>query len=294
MNIVKSNATATATASAARQYGDLEPGDFTEACTLAGYVAETRLNGVQSPHDALTRILTGHGLGLGSMASIRAIHVIEGKAVIASDAMVAICRRAPDFERFECEFASDEKVTWVAKRRGEAEQRVTWTLEDAKRAGLLGRGTWSKFPRQMLNARAKSELARLVFSDMLFGILATEEVDRDASAQPSASATHAPPAQLTTVIDGLADTLLATIADAAPGDKNKIVADIKLAVDAGHVTKDQAEKLRAAYTLKFAPKKTKAAPREEAPAVQEPALVVAEVVTAASDDIDRGDNPDAY
>jgi len=74
--------------------------------------------------------------------------------------------------------ASNTKVT-IAGRRSNSDNvsTVTWTMDDAKRAGLAGRQNWRTYPRQMLTARATAELARLIFADAVGGLLATEEVE---------------------------------------------------------------------------------------------------------------------
>jgi hypothetical protein len=48
-------------------------------------------------------------------------------------------------------------------------------MDDAKRANLAGKGNWKSYPRQMLAARATSEIARLLFADLLHGLSYTPE-----------------------------------------------------------------------------------------------------------------------
>src|SRR4029077_21105967 len=55
--------------------------------------------------------------------------------------------------------------------------RVTWTLDDAKRAGICGQHNWRSYPAEMLRARASAALARAMFADVTLGIPATEELD---------------------------------------------------------------------------------------------------------------------
>jgi len=52
---------------------------------------------------------------------------------------------------------------------------VTWHIDDAKRAGLLGKDVWKQYPRRMLQARATSELCDLKFPDCSLGLATTEE-----------------------------------------------------------------------------------------------------------------------
>jgi hypothetical protein len=43
-------------------------------------------------------------------------------------------------------------------------------MDQAKKAGLEGKTNWRKYPKQMLQARATGELARLAFADCLGGM----------------------------------------------------------------------------------------------------------------------------
>jgi hypothetical protein len=56
---------------------------------------------------------------------------------------------------------------------------IRWTLDDAKRAGLLsGKSNWNQYPRQMLSARVVSEGVRAVFPGVLGGFYTPEEVSQ--------------------------------------------------------------------------------------------------------------------
>src|SRR5690606_11496215 len=72
---------------------------------------------------------------------------------------------------------ADDRVTYETLRVGEDKpRRCTWTKQMAKDAGLNTKDNWRLFPRAMLAARAKSELARDVYPDVLAGCAAQEEV----------------------------------------------------------------------------------------------------------------------
>jgi hypothetical protein len=53
--------------------------------------------------------------------------------------------------------------------------QVTWTMQDAKAAGLDGKSNWKKYPRAMLKARAISEVAREGAEDVLMGLAYTAD-----------------------------------------------------------------------------------------------------------------------
>jgi hypothetical protein len=52
-------------------------------------------------------------------------------------------------------------------------------MADATKIGVAGKPTWKSYPRQMLSARATSELCRLIFPDALGGISYTPEEIED-------------------------------------------------------------------------------------------------------------------
>jgi len=64
---------------------------------------------------------------------------------------------------------SARAVVLDVKRRGRSPQRISWTMEDAQRAGLARSQTWQQYPARMLEARAKTEAATLIFADVVTG-----------------------------------------------------------------------------------------------------------------------------
>lgn len=119
-------------------------------------------------------ILTGHEVGIGAMQSLAKIHVIEGRPAMSAELMRALVLR--DGHELWFEDVTNTKVTICGKRSGgEHVTRISWTMDDAKRAGLEGRQNWRKFPRAMLEARATGELCRMIFADVLGGISYVKE-----------------------------------------------------------------------------------------------------------------------
>lgn len=127
--------------------------------------------------DVAFQIMTGAELGLSPMASIRGIHVIQGKPVISADTMVALCLGSGLCEYFMQTDATDTSVTYETKRKGAPRpQTCTWTLDMAKRAALHQKDNWRLHPRQMLASRAKAELARSAYPDVLAGCFDPDEM----------------------------------------------------------------------------------------------------------------------
>jgi len=121
------------------------------------------------PEAVLAAILTGNELGIDAMQSLAKIHVIEGKPAISAELMRALVLRAG--HELWVEESTNTKCTVAGRRHGtEQTSRITWTMDDARRAGLEQRQNWRRYPKQMLVARATSELARLAFPDVLAGV----------------------------------------------------------------------------------------------------------------------------
>lgn len=144
------------------------------------------------PEDVLVTLMAGNELGFSPMASLRAVHVVQGKPILAADAMVALVLGRGAAKFFRCVSATNESVTYETHRDGDPEPvRETWTIEDATRAGLMGNDNWKKYPRQMLKARCKSVLARDVYPDVLAGCYEEGEREEIERAPFRATATEA-------------------------------------------------------------------------------------------------------
>jgi len=114
---------------------------------------------IQSEAAACAKIIIGRGLGLTDYDAMTGLHIIKGKAVLASNLMAAAIKRAGKYDyRAEC---TEEECTIVFYGRtmdGKMEKigTTSYTMEDAKRARLTGGDNWQKYPRAMLFARCIS------------------------------------------------------------------------------------------------------------------------------------------
>lgn len=132
-----------------------------------------------------------HGMeaGLPLCFSIQNIAVINGRPSMFGDAIMALIHASGQLEEWsETEYRDprvDPKNTdgmgWKCsmKRVGNAQALTgTYTVADAKRAGLWGRqGPWSTNPGRMLRIRARCFVARDLFADVLRGMTFREEAE---------------------------------------------------------------------------------------------------------------------
>jgi hypothetical protein len=162
----------------------LVPRTFAEAESFSGALARSTLVPTALRGNAANvtmMIMAGLELGIAPIAAMRLFHVIEGVPKLSADAIAALCTRSPDCEYLEFSEQSSERVTWITKRRGRPEKSLTITSADMELAKLVRQtssgapGMHQKFPRQMLNARCKAELCRLVYPEICAGMISAEE-----------------------------------------------------------------------------------------------------------------------
>lgn len=131
---------------------------------------------VGQPEALAACILTGLELGMGPMEAMRSLHIIEGRPTLTADAMLARAIRAGVRPQWLRSDATEARVRLT--RSGFEPFELAFTMEDAGRAGLSGRGTWKKYPHAMLRARAVSAALRAYCPDVLgAGVYTPEELD---------------------------------------------------------------------------------------------------------------------
>lgn len=126
------------------------------------------------PANVLWATEYGEMLGLSAMAAIVGIHVIEGRPTASAALVSSLVRKAGHRIRT---WGNDEKATTEIVRSDDPTFtfRSEWDLARAKKAGLLGKGTWTKFPAALLKARTVTEAARDACQEVLMGVMYTPE-----------------------------------------------------------------------------------------------------------------------
>jgi hypothetical protein len=121
----------------------------------AAYLVKSGLvpRDIKSAESALFVILAGRDMGLSPVQALRGIKPIQGKLELSADLQLGLYHR------------SGGKSQWVTLTANEATLKLqapwsiephlsTFTIEDAKKAGLLSNATWGKYPKAMLRSRA--------------------------------------------------------------------------------------------------------------------------------------------
>jgi hypothetical protein len=155
---------------------------FSDLERMAVAFAKSNLFGIKNTDQAIALMLIAQAEGLHPAIAARDYHVIQGRPALKADAMLA---------RFQ---AAGGKVTWNAYTDAEVSgtfshpaggaATVSWTIQQAKAAGLTGKDVWKQYPRAMLRARVISEGIRTVYPGVSVGVYTPEEL-QDFDAKPA-------------------------------------------------------------------------------------------------------------
>lgn len=165
------------------------------AADLANQLAQTDFVPAEfknKPAQIAAAVLYGAELGLGPMVSLSKIDIVKGRPAPRAELGRALAFAAG--HEIWIEDQTNTKCTVMGKRRNSQHvHSVTWTLDDAKKAGIAGNPNYAKYPRQMLLARASAELVRAMCPEVLGGItvFAEEAVDIDTDVTPTVTASVA-------------------------------------------------------------------------------------------------------
>jgi hypothetical protein len=160
------------------------PQSFEGKLKLAEVLARSGLcpNGMNTREKVYVALQMGHELGLSPMIAVQNIHVINGKPATSTGVMKGIAFNTGLLETYkEEELLNPDGTIFGVHVTGKRKDNGfsfegKFTLDDAKRAGLLGKDNW-KYPAVMLNYRANSIFLKKAFPELLAGLLTPEEAE---------------------------------------------------------------------------------------------------------------------
>ena len=152
---------------------------------VAPAMHQARFFGVSSREQAMAIMLKGYEMGMGLTASFEFIQVVEGKPALSPRGALAMIHSSPLCAGVKIEDFADSSGkpagcrVWM-KRTSGLEYTVTWTMEDAQKAGVVKSGSgWDHYPANMLRWRAIGFCADVVFPDVIGGMKRADEYGAD-------------------------------------------------------------------------------------------------------------------
>lgn len=154
--------------------------ELKEYCRMIASSGMVPKDYVNNPGGVLVAIQMGGEVGLKPLQSVQNIAVINARPSIYGDLGKAILRsHGIDIEEADIEEIRKTQLAWcLITRKGQAPVRRTFSIEDAKTAGLWGKsGPWTNHPFRQMAWRAFWFAARDAASDLLKGLSAREEIE---------------------------------------------------------------------------------------------------------------------
>tara|TARA_R100000654_G_scaffold41242_2_gene67363 strand:+ start:359 stop:1264 length:906 start_codon:yes stop_codon:yes gene_type:complete len=128
----------------------MDPMSVAEVFTKGGMFPDNK-----SVAECATKLIVGQGLNLTPWESMCGLHMINGKPVLGANLMAAAIKRSGKYDYRATSTNERCDIDFLDTRTNEVIGTTTWTLADAKRAGLTNQN-WKKYPKAMLFARCIS------------------------------------------------------------------------------------------------------------------------------------------
>jgi hypothetical protein len=135
-----------------------------------GFLPAHIKNGV----DFAAIVLMGRELGMGTMAACRKLQVIKGTVTERADSQLARFKSAGG--RAEFKELSETRAVLTLRHPNGDQHTETFTIEDAKRAGLASNDNYAKHPKAMLRSRAITAGLKSIGWEGAVGIYDPDEV----------------------------------------------------------------------------------------------------------------------
>lgn len=128
-------------------------------------------------------VLMGRELGMGTMAACRKLQVIKGAVTERADSQLARFKSAGG--RAEFRELTEAKAVLLLKHPNGDQHTETFTIEDAKRAGLASNDNYATHPKAMLRSRAITAGLKSIGWEGAVGIYDPDEVsDHEPTSDP--------------------------------------------------------------------------------------------------------------
>jgi hypothetical protein len=128
-------------------------------------------------------VLMGRELGMGTMAACRKLQVIKGTVTERADSQLARFKSCGGRAQFK--ELSETRAVLVLRHPNGDEHTETFSIEDAKRAGLASNDNYAKHPKAMLRSRAITAGLKSIGWEGAVGIYDPDEVADAQATEPA-------------------------------------------------------------------------------------------------------------
>jgi hypothetical protein len=154
---------------------EVTPQVFEMTKSLAPVMHMSRIMGVGSPDQAIAVMLKGYELGMSLTTSFEFIQIVDGKPSLSPRGALALLHNSKEIDALKITRLVDAKGNFYGyecyMKRGNFEHTGKFTLDDARKAGLVkAGGNWEKYPENMCQWRAIGFCIDVVAPDITGGL----------------------------------------------------------------------------------------------------------------------------
>lgn len=144
-----------------------------EMTQMAEAIAQSGLFGMKSWQQALALMLVAQSEGQHPATVTQDYDIIQGKAARKTHSVLARFQQMGGSVEWHELTDTVADATFSHPKGGKL--RISWTIDQAKRANLTGKDNWKNYPRAMLRARVIAEGVRAIYPAAIGGMMVSEE-----------------------------------------------------------------------------------------------------------------------
>ena len=138
-------------------------------------------NDINSQAQAIVKVMAGKELGISPIRSMTKIYMVKGQVTFGSDIFASQVKQSKEYDYRVKKLTNEECIISFMQlgNNGKWENigESSFTIKDAKTAGVYREGSgWTKFPKNMLFARAISNGCRFYCPHLIGGGYIPEEL----------------------------------------------------------------------------------------------------------------------
>ena len=142
---------------------------------MAEAIVKSSFYGFKTKEQVMAVMLVAQAENKHPASVVQEYDIIQGRPALKSQAILARFQLAGG--KVEWQELSPKKCVGIFSHPAGGSLRVEWTIEMARQAQVFREGSgWTKYPEDMLRARAISRGVRAVYPACILGHYATEEV----------------------------------------------------------------------------------------------------------------------
>lgn len=136
-----------------------------KACAGSGFYKDL----MRDSNKALVKMMAGHELGFGPSASLTGIYIVKEKISLSANLIAALIKRSNRYD-YKVKSLTDDKCELDFYENEQKIGTSSFSMEDAKKAGITNNSPWKAYPRNMLFARALTNGQKWFCPDVSAGI----------------------------------------------------------------------------------------------------------------------------